>query len=111
MALGPTMKEKDRWIALEVTGEGEVGEREVRDAVERAALAFLGELGIAGAGVRFVEFDARKKMCVLRCAVTWVQPVRAALLLLNQIGGRKAAVRTIAISGTLRKLRAKLASG
>ncbi|MEM4389926.1 MAG: Rpp14/Pop5 family protein [Candidatus Micrarchaeia archaeon] len=111
MALKPTMREKDRWLALEVASEGEVSEREVSEAVERAALAFLGQLGVARAGVRFVEFDAKRGICVLQCNAAEVLSVRAALFLLDEIGKKRAALRTLAVSGTLRKLRAKLASG
>ncbi len=123
MVYKPTMREKKRYILFEVRAEGAVGEREAqfaspanahfceakiaREAVYNGILKFLGEYGSSLASPKVLEFDEKTGRGVLRCARDEVSNVKAALALMNSIAGKKAAVRALGVSGTIKKLKGK----
>jgi len=100
----PTLKEKRRYIYFEVNG-GKFSEEDMRKAINRAVLGFLGEKGAADANFTVIELLAGKGVC--RTTAQQLQNVMAALTLLNRAGDQKVAIIITAVSGTLKKARIK----
>ncbi|VVC02963.1 Ribonuclease P protein component 2 [Candidatus Burarchaeum australiense] len=119
MTLKPSMREKWRYISfrLEAAGEpgeaeakagaGAPGEAEVKESIAKGMIRFIGELGASRAKPKVLEYSGAKREGLVRCTTEGVGEVRAALALMNNIGGRACAVRTLKTSGTILSLRAK----
>ena len=96
----PTMKERKRYLLFEVAG-GEFSGEQVKRASYDAILSFLGEYGSSLANPKFVSYDAKRKLAVLRCTHTEADKVRAALALATKVAGVPAALRVVKVSGTI----------
>lgn len=86
---------------------GALRESEAKEGIEKGIIRFLGELGASIAKPKVIDYDAQKREGIVRCETAGVGEVRAALALINNLGGRKCAVRTLKTSGTVRALREK----
>ena len=107
MTLKPSMREKWRYIAFRLEAEGELGASEAKDGIEKGIIRFLGELGASMAKPKVLEYDAQKCEGIVRCETAGVGGVRAGLALINNLGGKRCAVRTLKTSGTILSLREK----
>jgi RNase P/RNase MRP subunit POP5 len=99
------MRDKRRYVSFRIDVAGALDENEVRKGLQGAVLSFIGESGFAKAGPRLIKFDSRTNIGELRCAADQVDVIRSSLALLLSIGGKKAAVRILDNSGSLKKLR------
>ena len=105
--LPPTLRDKQRYIAFQVIGERAFKKDEIKRAIWDASLKTLGELGTAKAKVWFIKFDEKSQTGILRCDRKYVEEMRFALTMLTQINGSKAIVRTLGVSGTIKRLKMK----
>jgi ribonuclease P/MRP protein subunit POP5 len=105
MPVKPTMRDKRRYVSFKVEAEGASSEREAGDALKSAVLAFLGELGYAKANPKPILFDPNTGFGIIRCAATETEFIRSSLALISKIGGKKAAVRLLSNSGSIKKLK------
>jgi len=97
----PTMREKHRYILINVESGAPVSEDQVKRASYGAVLSFLGEYGSSLANPKFISYDAKTQAAILRCNHTELQKVKAALALCPAIEGKKAAFRLQKVSGTI----------
>ena len=79
---------------------------EVRRSINASLLQFLGELGFAKAGVMILE-DWKHNKGMIKVNNKYVDDVRAGLALISKFGNEPVIVRTLGVSGILRKARAK----
>ncbi len=103
-ALLPTLREKKRYIVFEAFGKDSVSQKDAHQAISAELQKFLGEFGMAKAGVVLLK-DWSKNKGVLRVANKEVDTVRSAIMLAR---GKDFAFKTLAVSGSLEKLRNKL---
>ena len=103
-ALLPTLREKKRYIAFEAFGEGTISQKAVVQALMSELQRFLGEFGMARAGIIMLK-DWHKNRGIVRVAHTQVDAVRMAILLAR---GKTFAFKTIAVSGSVGKIRKRL---
>lgn len=99
---------KRRYLALEVEVDGTVDSKELMNAVWGSILKLYGEYGASLAGLSLIEYDATKKLAVLRTSNASVNMVRTALASMTRIADRSAAVHVLTVSGTIKALRKKL---
>ena len=102
-ALLPTMREKKRYIAFEALGKN-VSQKAAHQAISSELQRFLGEFGMAKAGVILLK-DWVNGRGVLRVANSEVDTVKSAVMLAK---GKDFMFKTIAVSGSLDKLRNKI---
>ncbi|WP_048149328.1 ribonuclease P protein component 2 [Palaeococcus ferrophilus] len=105
--LPPTLRDKHRYLAIQVIGERPFSSKEIKNAVWEAALSTLGTLGSARAKPWFIKFNEKSQTGIVRCDRRHVEEVRFALALITEINGSKAAFRVLGVSGTIRRLRLK----
>ncbi len=105
----PSLREKKRYIAFEVMSQG-TSLAEAKTAILSRMATFLGEYGMAKAGVIFLK-DWKGNKGIFRVASPEVDKAKAALALVKEINGKKASVRSLGTSGTLEKLRSKYLNG
>jgi len=97
----PTMREKHRYILYKVEAAQPLFEEQVKRASYAAVLSFLGEYGASLASPKFISYDPKTQLAILRCNHTETQKVKAALALCASIEGKKAAFRLQKVSGTI----------
>lgn len=102
-ALRPTLREKSRYIAYRANAEGAVNAHDVEKAVQNQLLLFLGvrEYALAGVQVLSAKMNNQKVEGVIKVERDYVDGVRAGLMLVRQVGGHRARMQSISVSGIL----------
>ena len=102
----PTLKEKKRYLVYGVISDKKINFDDAKEAVNKAILQFLGELGYAKAGIIILS-EWKKNKGILRINHKEVDKVKTALCLIEKINNEAVIVRTIGVSGILKKAREK----
>ncbi|MBC7094857.1 ribonuclease P protein component 2 [Thermococcus sp.] len=105
--LPPTLRDKNRYIAFQVIGERPFKKEMIKKAIWDVSLKTLGELGTARAKPWFIKFDEKTQTGIVRCDRKYVEEIRFVLTLVTEINGSKAIVRTLGVSGTIKRLKMK----
>ena len=106
----PSLREKKRYLAFEVLSEEKITDF---DAVAESILAnserFLGELGMSKAGVLMMKDKWNEEMQrgLLRVNHKNVGNLRAALTMIDKIKEEEVIVKSVGVSGTLKKAEKK----
>ena len=103
----PTMKERKRYILFKVTSSSEVTKAEISEQVTKACLQFLGELGVANAGVQFLPETWKNNRGIIRVGHKYVDHVKSSLALVKKIGNKKVTITCLKVSGNIGKLKGK----
>lgn len=98
----PTLREKKRYVAYEVMTTEPLG-RDVSGELLRHLSCTLGVFGMADAGILSISYNAERQRGVLRVANRMVPRVKAGLLLTKRLDGQRVSIRTLTVSGMLRK--------
>ena len=97
----PTLKENKRYFLYQVETEGNL--KVSTKMIETELRNFIGDLGLAKAGLKFIEM--RNNKGILQVNNTYMHEVRAGLALINKIGNNKINIRTLKVSGVLNKIK------
>jgi ribonuclease P/MRP protein subunit POP5 len=102
----PTLREKKRYLALEVITNTAINAKEIKHSIQEAIASHIGRKGLAAAGLLFVKHNKNK--VVLRTAHTSVNDVKQALLFIKKINNNQVIVKSITTSGVLNKATKKI---
>lgn len=102
----PSLKEKKRYLVFQASG-GKFAKQETYGAVEKACLAFMGELGFGKAGVMMVRDAWKNNRGIIKVNNKHVDDVKVSLGLMKDINKKKAKVEVIGASGILNKAKQK----
>jgi len=106
-AMAPSMREKKRYIAFEVVAEKPVTREAVAKELRETMNKLVGDLGMAKAGLIFLpDWDNNKG--VLKVSHKHTDVAKAAMALVKQINGNNVIIKSIGISGILKKSRNKI---
>jgi ribonuclease P/MRP protein subunit POP5 len=103
----PTLRERNRYIAFELVCDSPIGRGEVVKATWNVLLRFLGELGASKTSLWVMDWNEEKKQGILKVNHLSVDEVRAALVLMNDLGGKPVVFRTLGVSGSVKKTKEK----
>ncbi|MFB6294685.1 MAG: Rpp14/Pop5 family protein [Candidatus Nanohaloarchaea archaeon] len=108
-ALPKSLREKHRYIVIDIICDRDRDLGQVVDAVWDAILDFLGQEGAAAAAPWVLEdlFDAEQQRGAVKVKKDAVEEVRAALALVQEIGGEDATVQVLGVTGTMDSAREK----
>jgi ribonuclease P/MRP protein subunit POP5 len=95
---------KRRYLALQLVTESLPTEREFIDAVWASLSKLYGEVGASTTGLSLINFDAERKIAVIRVSLASLGIVRASLACMTGVAGRGVAVHVLGVSGTLKAL-------
>jgi RNase P/RNase MRP subunit POP5 len=76
----------------------------VAEAVRSSYKSLFGELGLASSDLRLIKEYEREGAVILRCALDSMPKAILAAATVTEIDGAKAALRVLAVSGTLTSL-------
>ncbi len=105
--LPPTLRDKTRYIAFKLMGEKRFDGEEVKRALWRSFLDTLGIIGTANATPWLIEFDEESQTGIIRVDRAHVEDIRLALVLIKSVSGSRVILRTLGVSGTIKRLRRK----
>ena len=107
----PTLRERKRYLAFEVLSDKPVAGADVQQAIIAEAHALIGDLGMAEAGVWFIDekWDAAKQRGMLRVTDTHCDKLKAVLTLIDSIRNQEVLVRSLAASGMIGKAERRIA--
>ena len=103
-----SMRGKKRYVLAELQCESMLPEREVVDALWKTFHRLYGELGTAQQKLWFVKFGPKNNRFIVRCALERTEEVRAGLLFIKEVAGKKVIPKTLLTSGSITKLKGKL---
>ncbi len=108
--LMPSLREKKRYLVFEVISKDKaIGFDNVEEAIISAGLKLIGELGMAKAGVILLKdkWDKDSGRGMLRINNKYVDHIKAAFTFIEQIDGKDVIVRSLGISGIMKKAQEK----
>ena len=103
MKLKPSLRQKKRYIVFEIVDKQIFKVTDVKLVVQSALASFLGELGQAKAGVMFLPEKFKNNKFVVKVNHKYVKETISALILIKKIKNNAVIVKSIAVSGTLKK--------
>lgn len=105
----PSLRKRQRYIAVEVLSDAPVQRNAFIAAVSNAGCTVLGDLGFAACGISVLGFENNSG--VIKCRHTSVSQTIGVLAFMTLIDGQKVIVRTAGVSGTVKGARTKFLNG
>jgi len=100
----PTLKENPRYVQFNISSKQTLSSKDAKTVILSGCKKFLGELGVAKAGIQFMSYNTKNQTGVLRTNAKMLNETKAALALIKDIKGKRATVSAEKVSGILRKL-------
>ncbi|WNY26877.1 Rpp14/Pop5 family protein [Methanolapillus ohkumae] len=96
----PTLRDRKRYVAVEVFGDVFVSREAFIAAVSSSGTTLLGDVGFAAAGISVYGFENSKG--IVKCRHTAVSQTIAVLAFISAIENRRVIVKTWGVSGTVK---------
>ena len=106
--LKPTLRERNRYIAFEVSSEAALDRKPVVDAVWSSLLRLFGEVGAAKTSLWVMDWEKTKNKGIIKVNHKSLQTMRQSMAQVREIDGKKASINTLTTSGTLKGARERL---
>ncbi|MFQ5474805.1 MAG: Rpp14/Pop5 family protein [Candidatus Nanoarchaeia archaeon] len=106
----PSLREKKRYLVFEVISNEEIREfSSIKEAIWQSNLALLGELGMGEAGLWMLEdkWQQEEQKGIMRVNNKYIDKLRVSLSLIKEAEQKQVIVRSVGISGTLKKAQEK----
>lgn len=110
MKLLPTLKEKSRYLAFEVIADQKIQDfNDVSKEIQEKSLLFLGQLGLAKAGIMILpeKWNMNLQKGIIKVNHKHVDELKSALTLIEKINNRKIIIKSLGVSGMLNKAEQK----
>ena len=104
--MAKSLRERKRYLAFEILSNGNMDNFDaVSSAIWDSSLQFLGELGAAQAGIMILEdkYTQHLKRGLIRVNNKHVNHLKSALMLINNINNQDVVVKSVGVSGILKK--------
>ena len=95
---------KRRYLALQLECEVTPTERELMDALWASVTRLYGEVGASLTGLALIDFDAERKIAIVRCTLVSLPSVRASVATLTRVADHEATMHVLTVSGTIKAL-------
>ncbi len=105
-AILPSLREKKRYLAFEILSKGHIKEfSSVSKAVWHGMLSFNGTNGSAQAGILLLpeKYNTALQRGIIRVNNRHIESLKAGLAAIQDVEGIPAVVRSIGVSGSLKK--------
>ncbi|MBI1972724.1 hypothetical protein HYS50_01835 [Candidatus Woesearchaeota archaeon] len=99
----PSLREKKRYLHYEVITEANRTAEEVKEAVQQAIHQFLGDYGVAQAGISLIENT--NKEGIIKVNTPYVNHVKTALALIKTMKNNPTRIATTKVSGMINKVK------
>lgn len=100
----PSLREKKRYLAFEIISEEPVKEAEtVANTIYEAGFKYLGEMGMAKAGALVLKDKYSNNKGIVRVNHKNLENFKSALMLVKKVNKQDVMIRTLGVSGILKK--------
>ncbi len=108
----PSSRGSRRYIVFRVASERPVGYEAVRDALWNSMEHWIGEAGLARAGVRILRnlWNSREQKGFIQVSPKYVDAVKVSMGLIHQLGDQKVIFQSLRVSGTIKSGKEKTRS-
>jgi ribonuclease P/MRP protein subunit POP5 len=105
----PSMRERKRYVIFRVVSEDRVDYNSVKDALWNSMTHWIGEAGLAKAGVRIIKnlWNQGEQKGFIQVSPKYVDSVKVAMGLIHQIGDQRVIFQSLRVSGTIKSGREK----
>ncbi len=103
----PTLREKKRYVVFEVMSKENVSMRDTAQEFQKAFESTFGSFTAARAGIQFMP-DWKKQKGIIRAAHRYTDHIKSTFVMLHDIKGVPAVIKTVTVSGILNKARKKM---
>ena len=110
-SLLPCLKERKRFVVYQILSEHNFTALEADKAISEATKDYLGILGLSKAGITHLKERYNNNKGIIRVNNKFVDEVKASLTLIKMIDKKKATVRSLGVSGILKKADDKFLKG
>lgn len=102
----PSMREKKRYVATEIISEGNLNM--AKKTIKSNYSHLFGTTGLAKAGLMFLkDSTAEPKRVLIRVSTKSLDQLKASFNFIKKVGDKPAIVRSVGVSGSLKKVREK----
>jgi RNase P/RNase MRP subunit POP5 len=100
----PSTRGKKRYIIFRVISEEPVSYDSVRDALWNSMTHWIGEAGLAKAGIRIIRnlWSGKEQKGFIQASPKYVDAVKVSLGLIHQIGDQRVIFQSLRVSGTIK---------
>jgi ribonuclease P/MRP protein subunit POP5 len=109
----PSLRQRKRYLAFEIISKGKIDDfKAVSEQIWHNSLQFMGELEAAKAGIWLLgdKFSPETQKGLIRVGHKHVHQLKASLALIKKINNKKVIVRSLGLSGILKKAEQKYLS-
>ena len=105
----PSLREKKRYLAFEVMSKSSINESHIYDAISVSLIELMGNVESAKSNMKFIEekWNPEKQKGIIRVNHKYVDHLKASLALIDNINKEEVIVRSLGVSGILKKATSK----
>lgn len=106
----PSLRGKKRYLVFEIISENKIDNlNDISDSILGSCQKFFGEMGMAKAGLLMLndKYNKEKQKGIIKVDNKMVDNLKAALCFVKEIGDKKVIVKSVGVSGILKKAQEK----
>lgn len=108
----PSLREKKRYLAFEIISQDKIKDfTSVNNAIFNSCFSYLGELTMAKAGIMLLKDKYKNNKGIIRVNHKNINNLKSSLMLIKKINKQDVIVRTLGLSGILKKAEKRYLGG
>lgn len=107
----PSLREKKRYLAFEIISHDPISFTSANNAIYDNCFSYIGELGMSRAGVLILNDKYKNNKGIIRVNHKNVDNLKSSLMIIKDINKQDVIVRTLGVSGILKKANEKFIGG
>lgn len=109
-SLLPALKEKNRYLVFEIVSDDKIRDfKAISRQIGQKMLELIGNLGMAKANILVLadKWKPEKQRGIIKVNHRYVHELKSALAMIDKLKGKDAVVRSVGLSGILKKAESK----
>ena len=106
----PSLREKKRYLVFEIVSETKIDDlNKITEAILNSCHKYLGEMGMAKSGLLILndKYNKEKQRGIIRVNNKMLDNLKAALCFIKEIDNKQVIVKSVGVSGILKKAQSK----
>ncbi|MEM2320763.1 MAG: Rpp14/Pop5 family protein [Candidatus Bathyarchaeia archaeon] len=108
---GLLARARRRYILAKINAEKIPDRKDFEKALWGSIIRLFGEYGASQVDLLIIEYNQEGGYIIIRCSHAALPIVRASIAAITKVGDEEVAIYTLLVSGTIKALRRKMASG
>ena len=112
-AVLPSLREKKRYLVFEIISKDKINPNKVSESILGSCKDYLGEMGMAKAGLLMLndKYNQENQRGIIRVSNKMLNNLKAALCFVKEIDNQQVIVKSVGVSGILKKAENKYIAG